>query len=119
MYGCRGRSLLCFLLCLLTGERCDFGAVLGHLVEQELPLGGDQCRVCISRRCEVGHRIESGDECSAQPRDVELLRKQVVVEVIALGRVYSRIKLYQYVARLDRLPVLTRWRELRRSRTVG
>src|SRR5262245_41462356 len=33
MYSCRGRSLLGFLLRLLTGERRDFGAVLGHLVE--------------------------------------------------------------------------------------
>ena len=60
MDGCRGRSLLGFLLRLLTGERRDFGAVLGHLVEQELPLGGDQCRVCIRRRREVGHRIDPG-----------------------------------------------------------
>ena len=45
-------------------------------------------------------------ECSAQPRDVELLRKEVVVEMIAFGRVYSRIELYQHVAGLDRLPVL-------------
>src|SRR5690349_17761785 len=105
MYGCRGRSLLGLLLRLLTGERRDLSAVLGHLVEQELPLGGDQCGVCISRRREVGHRIDSGGECSAQPRDVELLRQEVVVEVIALGGVYSWIKLYQNLASLDRLPV--------------
>jgi hypothetical protein len=106
MYGCRGGSLLSFLLRLLTGERRDLGAVLGHLVEQKLPLGRDQCWVCIRRRREVGHRIDSGGECSAQPRDVELLRKEVIVEVIALGCIYRRIKLYQYVAGFDRLPVL-------------
>jgi len=47
--GGRDRGLLGLFLRLLTGERCDLGAVLGHLVEQELTLGDDQCRVLRRR----------------------------------------------------------------------
>ena len=32
------------------GERGDLGAVLGHLVEQELALGGDQTRIGVGGR---------------------------------------------------------------------
>ena len=106
MDGGRGRGLLGFLLRLLTGECGDLGAVLGHLVEQKLTLGADQCRVCIGGRREVGHRIVPGGECRAQPRDVELLGEEVVAQVIAFRRVYGRIELDQHVAGLDRLPVL-------------
>ena len=106
MDGSRGRGLLGFLLRLLTGECSDFGAVLGHLVEQKLTLGADQCWVGIGGRREVGHRIVPAGECRAQPRDVELLGEDVVVQVIAFRRVYGRIELDQHVADLDRLPVL-------------
>ena len=59
----RDRALLGFLLRLLTGERSDLGAVLGHLVEQKLTLRADQCRVGVGRRRESGRRIISAGEC--------------------------------------------------------
>jgi hypothetical protein len=59
------------------------GAVLVHLAEQELTLGADKYRVCIGGRREVGHTIVSvAGECRAQPRDVELLGEEVVVQVM-------------------------------------
>ena len=42
----------------------------------------------------------------AQSRDVELLGETVVVQVIAVRRVYGWIELDQHVAGLHRLPVL-------------
>ena len=106
MNGGRDRGLLGFFLCLLAGECGDLGAVLSHLVEQELTLGADQCRVCIGGRREVGHRIVPAGERRPQPRDVEMLGEEVVVQVIAFCSVNGRIELNQYVAGLDRLPVL-------------
>ena len=103
--GCR-RGLLGFLLRLLTGERGDLGSVFSHLIEQKLSLRTDQCWVCISRRREVGRRIVPAGECRPQPRDVELLGEEVVVQVIAFRRVYGRIELDQYIAGFDHLPVL-------------
>ena len=66
--------------------RGDLGAVLDHLIQQELTLGTQQCWVCIGGRCKVGHRIVSGGERPAQPRDIELLGEEVVAQVIAFLR---------------------------------
>ena len=99
-------SLLGFLLRLLTGECGNLGAVLGHLVKQKLTLGGDQIRVGIGGRHEVGHGIIAVGECRAQARDVEPLGEEVVAHVIALRRIHGWIELDQHVAGLDRLPVL-------------
>src|SRR5215472_11073621 len=60
-------ALLGLLLRLLTVERAELGAVLGHLVQQELTLVSQQCRVCICGRREVGKRIVPGGERRAQP----------------------------------------------------
>ena len=106
MDGGRDRGLLGFLLRLLTGECGDLGAVLGHLVKQELALGADQCRVCIGGRREVGGRIFSVGERRAQPGNVELFGEEVIAQAIAFRRVHGRIELDQHVAGLDRLPVL-------------
>ena len=67
------RALLGFLLRLLPGERGDFGAMLGHLVEQQLALGTDQCLVRARRRREFRRRIISAGERRAQPCNIELL----------------------------------------------
>jgi hypothetical protein len=69
---------------LLTADA--LGAVLDHLIQQELTLGTQQCWVCIGGRCKVGHRIVSGGERPAQPRDIELLGEEVVAQVIAFLR---------------------------------
>ena len=106
MDGGRGRGLLGLLLRLLTVERAELGAVLGHLVEQELTLSAQQCRVCFGGRREVGERIVPGGERRAQPRDVELLGEEVAAQVIAFRGVYGRIELDQHVTGLDRLPVV-------------
>jgi hypothetical protein len=76
------------------------------LVEQELTLGPQQCRVCIVGRREVGKRIVPGGERRAQPRAVELLGEKIAAKVIAVRRVHGRIELDQHVAGLDRLSVL-------------
>jgi hypothetical protein len=52
--------------------------VLGHLVEQKLTLGADQRWVCIGGRRKVGDRIVAAGKCRAQPRDVELLREEII-----------------------------------------
>jgi hypothetical protein len=106
MDGGRRRGVLGFLLRLLTAECGDLGAVLGHLVEQELTLGAQQCRVCFGGRREVGERIVPGGERRAQPRDVELLGEEVAAQVIAFRGVHGWIELDQHVAGLDRLPIL-------------
>ena len=100
------RALLGFLLRLLPGERGDLGAVLGHLVEQQLALGTDQCLVRARRRREFGRRIISAGERRTQPCDIELLGEKVIVQVITFRRIHGRIELDQHVAGLDRLSVL-------------
>ena len=120
MNGGRGRGLLGFLLRLLTGECSELGAVLGHLVEQKLTLGAEQCRICTGGRREVGHGIVPSGECRAQPRDVELLGEEVVAQVVAFSRVHGRIELDQHIAGLDRLSVLhPNGPHHARSRTAG
>jgi len=86
-------ALLGLLLRLLTVERAELGAVLGHLVQQELTLVSQQCRVCICGRREVGKRIVPGGERRAQPRAVELLGEEVAAKVIAVRGVHGRIEL--------------------------
>src|SRR6266436_2749736 len=103
-YRCRG--LLGFLLRLLTEERGDLGAMLGHLVLQELTLGSDQFRICIGRRREISRGIIPAGKRGAQPRDVEPLGEEVVAQVIAFRLVDGRIELDQDVAGVDRLPIL-------------
>ena len=100
-------ALLGLLLRLLAVERGDLGAVLGHLVEQELTLRRDQRRICVGGRREVGRRIVAAGKCRAQPRDIELLGHEIVVQMIALGRVHGRIELDQHVAGLDACPSCT------------
>ena len=60
----------------------------------------------IGGRLEVGQRIVAAGKRRAQPRDVELLGEEIVLQMIAFGRVHGRIELDQHVAGLDRLPVV-------------
>src|SRR5215472_17319780 len=106
MDGGGGCGLLGLLLRLLTVERAELGAVLGHLVQQELTMGAQQRRVGIGGRREVGKRIVPGGQRRAQPRPVELLGEEVAAQVIAFRGVHGRIELDQHVAGLDRLSVL-------------
>src|SRR5262249_7274078 len=75
-----------------------------HLVEQELTLSAQQCRVCFGGRREFGERIVPGGERRAQPRDVELLGEGGAAQGIAVRGVYSRIEVDQALTGLDRLP---------------
>src|SRR5215831_19108441 len=102
----RDRGLLGFFLRLLTGKCRDFGAVLGHLVEQKLTLRADQCRVCVGGWREVGGRIISAVQCRMQSGNIELLGEKVIVKVIAFRRIHGRIELDEHIACLDRLLVL-------------
>ena len=72
-----------FCACWRT-ECGNLGAMLGHLVEQQLTLGRDQFGVGIGGRREIGHRIVAAGERRAQARDVEPFGKQIVAQMIAL-----------------------------------
>ena len=104
--GGRSRGVLGLLLRLLTVERGDLGLMLGDLVEQKVALRGDQRSDRIDGRHEIGHGIVAADQCRAQPRDVELLGEQIVVQMIAFRDIHGRIELDQHVAGPDHLPVL-------------
>ena len=102
----RRRRLLGFLLRLLTQQGGDLGAVLRHLVEQELALRGDQFGVRAGGSNEISCGIIAAGKCRAQARDIEPFGQQVVAQMIAFGLIGGRIELDQDVACLDRLTVL-------------
>ena len=60
----------------------------------------------LGGRREAGCRIFVTRQRRAQTGDVELLGETVVVQVIAVRRVYGWIELDQHIAGLHRLPVL-------------
>ena len=101
-----GGGVFGLLLRLLPRQGCDLGAMLGDLVLQQLTLGADQYGIGARGRDEVRRMVVTDRKRRAQPRGVELLGEQIILEVVAFGGVDGRIELDQDVAGLNRLPVL-------------
>ena len=102
----RERRDLFLLLDLLVVHRRGLGAPLRDLAGEEMALSGHQRPVRFLGRLELRDRIGRVREKGTQPRRVETRRHQIGLGARPLGDTDGRIKLDQYLARLDRLAIL-------------
>jgi len=105
--GGRGSGVLGFPLRLLTAECGDLSAVLGHLAQQKLTLGGDQCRVSIGGRREVRHagleRLDVQESLSVARQTHRAIEKLVEREGVQLrqSRLPRKMELEKLLQKIE------------------